>query len=82
MIVLGASPFDALVHAFTTVSTGGFSTYNASIGHFDWPIHLVVTLFMLASGLNFSLYYMLLRRRDLGVFRDVELRGYVGDRRA
>jgi trk system potassium uptake protein TrkH len=76
MILLGASPFDALAHAFTTVSTGGFSTWNASIGHFDWPIHLVVTLFMLASGLNFSLYYLLLRRRDLGVFRDVELRGY------
>ena len=76
MILLGASPFDALVHAFATISTGGFSTYNASIGHFDWPIHLVVTLFMLASGLNFSLYYLLLRRRDPGVFRDPELRGY------
>lgn len=77
MIVLGTSPFDALVHTFATISTGGFSTYNASIGHFDWPIHLVVTLFMLASGLNFSLYYLLLRRRDLGVFRDVEFRGYL-----
>lgn len=76
MIVLGASPFDALVHAFTTVSTGGFSSYNASMGHFDWPIQLVVTVFMLAAGLNFSLYYLLLRRRDLRVFRDVELRGY------
>lgn len=76
MLLLGASPFDALVHAFATISTGGFSSYNASVGHFDWPIQLVVTLFMLASGLNFSLYYLLLRRRDLGVFRDVELRGY------
>lgn len=76
MILLGASPFDALVHAFTTVSTGGFSAYNASMGHFDWPIQLLVTLFMLTAGLNFSLYYLLVRRRDLRVFRDVELRGY------
>ncbi|MBK7948390.1 MAG: TrkH family potassium uptake protein [Deltaproteobacteria bacterium] len=77
MIVLGASPFDALVHAFTTISTGGFSSYNASLGHFSGPIQLVVTLFMLASGLNFSLYYILLRRRDLRALRDPELRAYL-----
>lgn len=76
MLVLGASFFDAIVHSFATISTGGFSSYNASVGHFGWPIHLVVTLFMLASGLNFSLYYLLLRKRDLRVFRDVELRAY------
>ncbi len=76
MIVLGASPFDALVHAFTTVATGGFSTYDASIGHFDWPIQLAVTFFMLVAGVNFSLHFLLLRRRDLRVLRDVELRGY------
>ena len=77
MLVLGASLFDALVHSFATISTGGFSSYNASVGVFSWPIQLVVTLFMLASGLNFSLYYLLLRRRDLGVLRDRELRAYL-----
>jgi trk system potassium uptake protein TrkH len=77
MVVLGASPFDAVIHAFTTTSTGGFSSHNASLGHFSWPIQLVVTLFMLASGVNFTLYYLLLRRRDLGVLRDPELRAYL-----
>lgn len=77
MVVLGASLFDALVHAFATISTGGFSSYNASVGQFGWPIQVVVTLFMLASGLNLSLYYLLIRRRDLGVFRDPELRAYL-----
>jgi len=77
MLALGASLHDALVHSFATISTGGFSNYNASVGHFGWPIQLVVTLFMLASGLNFSLYYFLVRRRDLGILRDPELRAYL-----
>jgi len=78
MLALGASLFDALVHAFATISTGGFSSYNASVGHFDWPIQAVVTLFMLASGINFSLYYLLVRRRDAAALRDPELRAYLG----
>ena len=77
LLVLGASPFDALTHSFTTLSTGGFSSHNASLGHFSWPIQLVTTLFMLAAGVNFTLYYLLLRRRDLRVLRDPELRAYL-----
>lgn len=77
MLLLGASLFDALIHAFATTSTGGFSSHNASLGAFSWPIQLVVTLFMVASGVNFTLYYLLLRRRDLSVLRDPELRAYL-----
>lgn len=77
LMALGASPFEALIHAFTTTSTGGFSSHNASLGAFSWPIQLVTTCFMLAAGVNFTLYYLLLRRRDLRVLRDPELRTFL-----
>jgi len=77
MIVLGADLYDALVHTFSTVSTGGFSPYAASAGHFGPAIQVVILLFMLAAGVNFALYYALVRRRDLTALRDVELRVYL-----
>ena len=56
--------FDAVCHSFTTLSTGGFSTKNASIGYFDSAlIDYTVSLFMLAAGMNFSLYYAALLSR-------------------
>ncbi len=78
MIVLGASLYDALVHTFSTVSTGGFSPYADSVGHFGAPLQVLILLFMLASGVNFALYYALARRRDLAALRDIELRVYLG----
>jgi trk system potassium uptake protein TrkH len=78
MIVFGASLYDALVHTFSTVSTGGFSPYADSAAHFGAPIQLLILLFMMAAGVNFALYYALARRRDLSALRDVELRVYVG----
>ena len=57
----GMDFFDALVHSFGTVATGGFSTKNASIAHYGSPyIEWVVTFFMLASGVSFSLYLLIL----------------------
>ena len=58
----GMSGYDALCHSFGTLATGGFSTYNASVGHFHSPlIEWTVILFMLLAGVNFSLYYLALR---------------------
>ncbi len=52
--IAGMGWFDALNHAFSTVSTGGFSTKNASLGAFDSPaIVWITTLFMILSGINF-----------------------------
>lgn len=76
LLLLGLGPFDALTHTFSTISTGGFSPYADSVAHFTPAVQVVVMLFMLAAGANFSLYYAALRRRDLRVFRDVELRTY------
>ncbi len=59
----GMSPFDALTHALTTLSTGGYSGYDASFGHFDSAyLQWVCTAFMLAGALPFSWYIRGLRQ--------------------
>ncbi|MBW2267998.1 MAG: TrkH family potassium uptake protein [Deltaproteobacteria bacterium] len=76
LLVLGVGVYDALTHSFSTLSTGGFSPHSDSIAGFGASVKLVVMLFMIAAGVNFSLYYTLLRRRDLIALRDIELRVY------
>ncbi len=74
----GMSVFDALNHAFTTMPTGGFSTKNASVAHFDSVyIDVVITLFMLMAGVNFSLHYQLLKGRPIALWKDSECRFYL-----
>ncbi|MCZ6471876.1 MAG: TrkH family potassium uptake protein [SAR324 cluster bacterium] len=64
LVVLGMSLFDAFNHALTTVSTGGFSTRDGSIGAFQSPaITWAVVLFMLLSGMNFTLHHRFLTRK-------------------
>ena len=73
------SLFDALCHAFGTMATGGFSTYNASLGHFDsGAIDSVVILFMILAGTNFTLLYYLICFRPKKVVGDIEWRVYMG----
>lgn len=64
-LAFGMSPFDAVTHALTTLSTGGFSNYDASFGNFDsaW-LQWTATLFMLAGGLPFMWYLRVLRHRQ------------------
>lgn len=77
LLACGLSVFDALTHTFSTVSTGGFSPHTASAAHFPPLVQIVLIVFMLASGVNFSLYFFMIRRRSLGVLRDAELRLYL-----
>jgi trk system potassium uptake protein TrkH len=77
MLALGATFYDALVYSFSTVSTGGFAPYTDSAAHFSASIQVVMLLFMLAAGVNFSLYHALATRRDLALLRDVEVRSYL-----
>lgn len=76
---LGISLFEAICHAFTTMSTGGFSTRDASIAAFeDWRVEMVLAVFMLLASVNYGLYYAALRGRSLKAFpRSVEFRTYV-----
>ena len=77
--VLGMSWFESVCHSFTTMSTGGFSTRNASIGAYDSPaIELVITGFMIIAGVNFGLYFGAIRSRRLGtLYRSPEFRVYL-----
>ncbi len=78
-LLLGDMPlFDALCTMFGTAGTGGFGVYNDSIAGFSPYIQWVCTIFMLLFGINFSCYYLLLLRQFRSVFRDEELRLYIG----
>jgi trk system potassium uptake protein TrkH len=74
-LVAGMSPFEAVNHAMTTVSTGGFSTSDSSMAHFASPtIHWLCTGFMLAGGLPFVLYIQALRGRSWALWQDAQVR--------
>lgn len=73
----GMSVFDALCHTFGTMATGGFSTKNGSIAHFDSVyIEVVIIVFMFLAGTNFALHYRALRGDVLSYFKDTEFRFY------
>jgi trk system potassium uptake protein TrkH len=60
----GMSLFDAVAHSFSTISTGGFSTHDASIGYFREPfVEVVAAIFMVLGAINFSVHFFALRRR-------------------
>jgi trk system potassium uptake protein TrkH len=75
----GMSLFDALCHTFGTMATGGFSTKNASIAYFSSVyIDVVITIFMLIAGINFTLHFQLLRGKPQIMWRDSEFRFFMG----
>ncbi|MBF0461902.1 MAG: TrkH family potassium uptake protein [Magnetococcales bacterium] len=74
----GMDFLEATDHAFATMATGGFSTRNASLAAFSPAAQWWCTVFMFVAGANFLLHYRLVYRRDLGVFKDPELRTYFG----
>lgn len=66
LMLAGMSPYDAVNHAFATIATGGFSTKNNSIAHFNsTSINLIITVFMLLAGVHFGLLFntLLLRKK-------------------
>ena len=65
----GMSTFDAIRHAFSTVAIGGFSTHDASLGHYEQNrVLLVSSVFMLLSAINFGLHFIALQRRNVRVY--------------
>lgn len=78
-LLLGKMPlFDAVCTAFGTAGTGGFGVKNDSIAGYSPYLQNVCTVFMLLFGVNFSCYYMLLIRQFKSVWKDEELRFYLG----
>ena len=78
LLLVGMSLFDAVVHTFTTVATGGFSPKTASIAFYDsLAVEAVIIVFMTLSGVSFSLYYLLYSRRRFNVVLDREALTYL-----
>lgn len=75
----GMSGFDAITHAFTTIPTGGYSNYDASISYFHSPlIEILASIFMTIGGINFALHYLAWRRASTQVYQqDAELKVYL-----
>jgi trk system potassium uptake protein len=72
------SVYDAVVHTFATVATGGFSPKTASIGFYDsFAIEVIIIVFMTISGVSFSLYYLFYARRRFDAVLDQELVAYL-----
>jgi trk system potassium uptake protein TrkH len=76
----GMSAFDAIGHAFATLSTGGFSTHDASFAHWDSAaIDAIATLFMFLGGASFALHFVAFRGRNPRLYwRDTEFQSYFG----
>ncbi|HEX2139610.1 MAG TPA: TrkH family potassium uptake protein [Woeseiaceae bacterium] len=77
-LLAGMSVFDAVCHAFSTVSIGGFSTHDLNMGHFNSvAVDLVAIVFMFIAGINFSLHFFAWRYNRIShYFQDPELRAY------
>lgn len=78
--LVGMGLFDAICHAFSALSLGGFSTRDASVGAFDSPaIEAVLIFFMVVAALNFATHYTVWHSRSLRAYwRDAEARGVLG----
>lgn len=74
----GMSLFDAIGHSFSTISTGGFSTHDASIGHFNSAvIDIIAIVFMLLGSINFAIHFIAWRQIDIKLYwHDAEVRGF------
>ena len=71
--------FDALIHAMTTIATGGFSSHDASIAYFSNPsIEAVAVVFMIVGSLPFVLYLRSIRGRSDVLFADTQVRWFFG----
>ena len=78
-LAVGDMPlFEAVCTAFGTAGTGGFGVKNDSMAGYSPYLQNVTTIFMILFGVNFSCYYLLLLRQFQSVFRDEELRTYLG----
>ena len=76
----GMNWFDAVCHGFSALALGGFSTYDASIGHFDsLPIEMVLTIFQILAALNFATHYLAWSQRGVTAYlRDAEAKAVFG----
>jgi len=76
--LFGMSPYDAVAHAFTTVSTGGYSPYNASFAHFDSAaLEWIAIAAMVFAGGSFAMWWRALLGKPFAIIRSAEFRAYL-----
>ncbi len=75
----GMNTYDAIAHSFTTVSTGGFSTHDASMGYFNSPTLLIISdIFMMLGAISFALHFRVGRAKNVYLYwRDEETRTFI-----
>ncbi|MDG2422607.1 MAG: TrkH family potassium uptake protein [Phycisphaerales bacterium] len=79
LLFAGMSVFNAFCHTFTTLATGGFATHDHSMaGAETVGIQVIVIVFMVMAGTNFGILHMVLQRQWKNIWRDTELRVYLG----
>lgn len=76
-LALGMNPFDATVHAMTTVSTGGFANYDASFGNFQGAPEYVASVFMVLAALPFVRYVQMVGGQRFVLTRDAQVRAFL-----
>ncbi|MDQ2092008.1 TrkH family potassium uptake protein [Marimonas arenosa] len=77
-LMLGMDAFDATVHALTTMSTGGFSNYDASFGTFSGPAEYAASLFMVLAALPFVRYVQMINGHAKPFFQDTQMHALLG----
>ena len=77
-LAVGMGPFDAVNHAFTTISTGGFSTHDASMGYYQGAPEYVASAFMMLGSLPFVRYIQFVQGTARPLFFDPQVRAYLG----
>jgi trk system potassium uptake protein TrkH len=82
--LLGLSFYDAIIHSFTTLSTGGFSNHDASIGYYQMAgyanyiwIEYTFIIFMILGGVNFLVHYRMLKESPMVFFKDIETKVFL-----
>lgn len=79
LLIAGLPVYDAFIHAFGTAGTGGFSNMNRSVGAYNnVAVEIIIAVFMLIFGVNFSLYYQALNGKIKSFLHDEEFRFYMG----
>jgi trk system potassium uptake protein TrkH len=76
-LAVGMPLFEAVVHALTTISTGGYSTSDASFGAYQGPAEYVATLFMILASLPFVRYVQLVAGHAQPLWKDTQVRGFL-----
>lgn len=77
-MICGMKFFDAITTIFGTVGTGGYGILNSSISSYSPAIQWAITVFMILSGINYSVYFCLLRRQFKDAFSISEVKWYIG----